>query len=172
MSKRKLYPRGRGDRVFFWYFLTLTLLSWAAAITLYLIGEKPRWSSWIVLLCLPPLVLVLLHFMQQIPRDMGDPYANVISEIAEMGTQLGTLATFLKQEQIKVAESEAILRKLENEKAQLEPVVATHRETVNAILAAHSKITSSRAWKERAIGFISGVITSLLASILFELFRH
>lgn len=172
MAKRKLFSPVPGDRVFFWYFSSLTLIGWGVASAQYLTGNYAPWYYWTALVFAGPAVLVALYFLQRAPKDMDDPYAKVIIGIAEISRQLSGFAEFLKQEQIKVAESEATLKRLQDEKTQLEPVVSTYREVVNAILAAHAKTTASNAWKERALGFISGVLTSLLASLIFELFRQ
>ena len=112
-----------------------------------------------------------MYFTQTMPpEDAETRYSAIIADIGRMGTKLDALSKFLKEERAKIEESESVLRSLRNEKTQLEPVVTAHRETVEAILAAHARTTASRAWKERALGFMSGILTSLLATLLFELF--
>ena len=58
-----------------------------------------------------------------------------------------------------------------NEKAEREPIVSSQRETVEAILAAHSKRAVSKAWKERIIGFMLGMLASILAGVVYRLLQ-
>ena len=67
--------------------------------------------------------------------------------------------------------TESTLNKLQDEKQQLEPIVLSNRETVEAILAAHAARQRSNAWKERVIGFSLGALASMLASIIYGYFK-
>lgn len=118
------------------------------------------------------LIWLFSYIIQDEPKDEFGDYTLAIAKIESVSHQLSDLVNFLKQERQKVSESEATLRKLNDEKTQLEPVVLAQRDTVNAILSAHSRATASRAWKERALGFISGLFASLLAALVFEYFRR
>jgi hypothetical protein len=116
----------------------------------------------------------LLYSIQPTPGD-ADPFENytvAIQDIENIGNQLANLVGFLKQEREKVEESRATLRLLQSEKSELEPVVVAQRDAVNAILSAYTRTTASRVWKERALGFVSGLAASLLASLVFEYFRR
>jgi hypothetical protein len=170
MSKRKLYPPTRLDRQLLWAALIF-------GVSLYCVIA--RW--FVGPLGLPDLIAIALvvigiwvgvYFQQDQPKDDFEDYTVVIANIEGISKQLAETLSFLKQEQRRVAESEATLRKLRNEKTQLEPIVLAQRDTVNAILAAHSKATTSRAWKERALGFMSGLFASLLAAMVFEYFKR
>ena len=98
-------------------------------------------------------------------------YAVVIETVAGVKRQLSELSEFLDRERVRVEETEAIVRNLGQEKARLEPIVATHRETVDAILAANARYAARSAWKERLYGFALGVLASIVASFVFELLR-
>jgi len=173
MSKRRLYPARFGDRVLFWSLILFTLFNWFVRAVSYSIGELPAWYHWLILVFVGPAMLVVLYYIQDLPKEGAEnPYAKVIANIDSMGRQLTELAEFLKIEQRKVAESEATLKRLRDEKTELEPVVTTNREVVNAILTAHVKTTAKKAWKERVIGFMSGVLASFVVALLFEFFRH
>lgn len=114
------------------------------------------------------------YLFQDPPKNKvtEEEYTLVIADIEKIGEQLNRLEKFLKQERQKVLESEATLRKLQNEKTKLEPVISTQRETVEAILAAYGRTMASRAWKERIFGFMSGLLASFLAAMVFESFRR
>jgi len=173
MSKHKLYPTRSGDRGMFWFLVSLTLFGWFIRVVSYKSGELTEWYNWLVLLFAAPMMLVLLYVIHDLPKEGAeDAYIRVIANISNMGKQLSELAEFLKKEQMKVAESEATLKRLQDEQTQLEPVVATQRQTVNAILAANARTMAAKAWKERVLTFMSGVLASLLATMLFESLRR
>ncbi len=173
MSNRKLYPSNAQHRFFFWAAISCCLVGWGMALLGYRFWVSFEWYEWAFLLLGGPayFVYITIYFARQSPTEpIEEQYSMVIADIENMGKQLTTLADFLKTERTKVEESAAVVKRLQDEKIQLEPVVTAQRETVNAILAAHAKTTASHAWKERAIGFVSGVLTSLLATMLFEFF--
>jgi hypothetical protein len=105
-------------------------------------------------------------------KDEFGGYSAAITQIEHIDKQLYELVKFLKEERRKVAESEATVLKLQDEKTKLEPVVLAQRDTVNAILSAYARTTSSRVWKERGLGFISGLLASLVAAMVFDYFKH
>lgn len=173
MSKRKLYPISFWDRVLFWTGSLMITLGWPMAAWLYYRRGYLKIEDWFIGIILGPCILLATYIMQDRPAEGAqEQYSVVIADIESIGKQLTSLAAFLKSERAKVEESEITLRRLREEKTQLEPVVTTHRETVNAILAAHAKTTASRAWKERALGFIGGILASVLASMIFEFLRR
>ncbi len=58
----------------------------------------------------------------------------MIGKIAEIGRTLTSLSAFLEKEKQRVADSEGILKRLQDEKSRLEPIVKTQKETVDAIM--------------------------------------
>jgi hypothetical protein len=168
MSKRSLYPRERSDRLFFFYFVAVTLVASIMTIGAYLLGGGPSWQRSVLLLLVGPVGLAVTYFLQS-PTGQVDPYSRIISNITRMGGELNKLSEFLKQEQTKVAQSEAIVKRLQVERNDLKAIVAADRETVNAVLAAQARNNGS--WKERVIGFVSGVAASILAAWLYEYFH-
>jgi hypothetical protein len=173
MSKRKLYPSIFADRLFFWGIVVWWLFGWLVWASGYVNRATSLWYYWPIFQFVGPLMYAVLYRFQDLPKeDVKERYTVIIANIGSMEKQLNALAEFLKGERAKISESETTLQNLENEKARLEPVVMTQRETVNAILSAHAKTTALRARKERLLGFMSGVLTSLLASMIFEYLKH
>ena len=170
MPKRKLYPTRLLDRFLIWVVIVAILGSlWLT----YTTGPFLGWYHWLLLLVAAFSFWAIPYFLSDWGKeDVERKYSIVISNIESMGRQLTSLLEFLKQERTKLAEWEATLRRLQDEKTELEPVVTTYRGTVNAILSAHSRTTTSRVWKERALGFMSGLLTSLLASALLEYIKR
>jgi hypothetical protein len=116
---------------------------------------------------------IAVYVLQDQPHEeTGEEYTAVIGRIEGIEKQLSELSSFLKRERQKLQDSEVIISRLQNEKSKLEPIVLTQRETVEAILSAHTKRISATAWKERIAGFGLGVLASLIASVSYEYLKH
>ncbi len=73
---------------------------------------------------------------------------------------------FIERQQADLAETEAILARLRDERESLAPVVDADRATVRAILQAQEERTKASRWIDWLIGFAVGVAASLSASLL------
>jgi septal ring factor EnvC (AmiA/AmiB activator) len=165
--KRTLIPRGNADRVAAVLAILTTPLVVYASITY---GYP---DALILALCVVALLIMAYGYPQQIEDSASaNEYSAVIERISTIGKELSDLNRFLEGERTRVADIEATVRKLSDEKSKLEPVVSTQRETVEAILAAHSERTARQAWKERLLGFALGVIASLIASFVYGYFHR
>jgi hypothetical protein len=120
------------------------------------------------------LLLILTYGLQDQPVQTADAdeYSAIIEMISRIAKQFVELSAFLERERTRIAEGEATVRRLREEKTQLEPVISTQRAAVEAILAAHTARTAKSAWKERIFGFIFGVVASLVASFAYEYFKR
>ena len=165
--KRPLYPSSSRDRLLFWLSVT------AAVLTVYFLARGLYWAA-LSNACATIYNFGLSYFKRDktIASDSVGEYEQVINSISAIGVQLNQLNAFLVREQQKVEDAKATVQELDSERAALEPVVATHRATVEAILSAHSERMAKSAWKERLIGFGIGIIASVLASVIYELFKH
>jgi sensor c-di-GMP phosphodiesterase-like protein len=132
-----------------------------------------QWWALTFTACTVVLLIAAYAFPERkIPSTSTDEYSAVIETIGTIGKQLSVLSEFLEKERARVADTEATVKKLNEEKTELEPLVHTQREIVDAILAAHSKRTAKHAWKERLFGFALGVVASLIASFVYEYFKR
>jgi hypothetical protein len=118
-------------------------------------------------------LIVAYVFQDQVNHgNDANEYSAIIARIGNMGTQLAELNTFLSREKLRVAEAEATVKKLSDEKNKLEPVVLTQRQTVEAILSAHAQSVAKNVWKERSVGFLLGIGASLAASFVYEYLKR
>ena len=171
MAKRHLVPSDSSDRWFLFWLLT-ALITAFVVIVLFFGSKEVKWFHLVEMAVGLLLVWFVSYLLQSPPKDESERYTAVIANIEGIGKQLDELAKFLKTERERVTESQATLKNLQDEKTQLEPVVLAQRDTVNAVLAAYTRTTASRVWRERAIGFVMGLLASLLASLIFELARR
>jgi fructose-specific phosphotransferase system IIC component len=164
--KRKFYPDDGLSRITFWLGI-LNLIGFvyntsAGNIFYSIIGGLGVFTSFVG----------VYVFRDQFVQPDTNSYSTVLAQVSKMGKQLSDLGLFLEQESKRVADTEDILSKLQEEKTKLEPVILSQRETVDAILAAHSKRNASNVWKERVMGFVLGLLASLLAGIIYDFFKH
>lgn len=117
---------------------------------------------------------IMAYVFPEEPTGGGgvDEYSEVIAKISGIGKHLSDLNEFLEKERRRVADTEATVRSLNEEKTKLEPLVLTQRETVEAILAAHAARTARQVWKERLFAFAFGVAASITASFVYEYFKR
>jgi len=166
--KRTIIPKSTTDRVF-------VLVSLSCAITstiLLLVAGADRVGQLGLGVAAFGLGIAYLLQDQRETANSAAEYTTVISNITGIVTQLADLNAFLERERTRIKENEATVKRLSDEKAKLEPVVLTHRETIEAILSAHSQRTAKNVWKERALGFVFGVASSLAASLVYDYIRR
>jgi hypothetical protein len=120
--KRQIIPPSSGDRIV----ASLGLLCLVLAIAFRIVA--PDYG-----------LTILSSFLLGTVEQSGntEEYSKIISEITAIGSQLSNLSGFLERERARVADTEATVQKLNEERAQLEPVVLTQRQAVEAILSAH-----------------------------------
>lgn len=105
-----------------------------------------------------------------IGENLASDYTAIIGQVTGLSAQLADIGSFLRQQQSQIADTEAILAKLKDEKKMLEPIILTQRETVEAIMSSHASRLARNVWKERLIGFLLGLLASVIASIIYGLF--
>ncbi|MEK6407056.1 MAG: hypothetical protein AABN34_08850 [Acidobacteriota bacterium] len=164
--KRRFYPSTRTDRQGFWAGIANGLL---AVFILYL-GDY-WWAAFFGAVS-GSAAIVIYVFQDEPERGDSSEYSVVIAQIGGIEKQLSELSTFLERERKRVAETETTLSKLEEEKTKLEPIVLSQRETVEAILTAHSSRIARNAWKERLVGFILGTMASIAAAYIYGYFKR
>ena len=164
--KRSLYPESTVNRVTFWFGVVwVSLCIWKVNSGDFVFAA--------VCACFTVFDFIFVYVFPSKPvQGASDEYTAVISRIKGIEDELSKLSGFLNQERKRVTDTESILSKLKDERTKLEPIVSANRETVDAILAAHSARQRSNAWRERFIGFSFGILASLIASILYSYFKQ
>jgi len=160
----RLFPKSRRDRV---GALVGAICLVIAVRLVFKADDLFGYTLLVVNLMVGALHLVLAYFVQD--REVGggeSEYKRAIGELDSTRNALEKLAVFLESKRKRVEETEQTLKRLQAEKTALEPLVSTQRETVEAILAAHSQTLRRGLWKDRAFGFGLGVLSSLAAGAI------
>jgi hypothetical protein len=164
-AKRKLYPTQGPERFLLW----MGLLGFTAiAIMIRLSPIAFGWLDWLSFVMILVAWWALIYFIQTPSYVEFTEYSEVRQTLRDIEGQVAILGDFLKQEHQKFKISDAVVARLKAEHAELTPMVNAERVTVRAVLAAHARETASTVWKERAIGFVSGFLTSLIGSMVFS----
>jgi hypothetical protein len=99
-------------------------------------------------------------------------FDNRIKELDEVEISLKNLIAFIENQKESIIDTESSLRRLQKEKNELEPIVNTDKETIQAILQQQEKRTWENRWIERFIGFGLGIAASIIASIIYGLIKR
>ncbi|WP_321448435.1 hypothetical protein [uncultured Cohaesibacter sp.] len=89
-----------------------------------------------------------------------------IKKIEQTKTSLKGLIVYLESQQDKIAEGEALIKSLKAQEDAIKPILGVNEKTVAAILDAQANRNKENIWKERFIGFGSGVVASIVAALI------
>jgi sensor c-di-GMP phosphodiesterase-like protein len=92
-----------------------------------------------------------------------------INELDNVKSSLLNLNTFIEEQKTIIIEQQKIIDKLQEKNNELEPIVNSNQKTVDAIIKESERKTKKNIWKERFIGIIMGIISSLIAGFLWKI---
>jgi len=98
--------------------------------------------------------------------EKPDIYKQQIAALTEVEKNLDNLNRFIKQQKQQLNDSQTILNDLRVEHEKLKPIVSEDEKVVNAILEAQQEHQRKSVWIDRGFGFVAGVFSSMLASLL------
>ncbi|WP_157256669.1 hypothetical protein [Methyloversatilis discipulorum] len=81
---------------------------------------------------------------------------------------LTDLEAFILSKKQEISVTQDLLNKLQEQKAEIEPIVTANQEVVNALFAQQRKEMEKGLWLERGISFALGVLASLIASVIWH----
>lgn len=104
-------------------------------------------------------------------QNQSPSFTQQINELDRTEIGLKNLQDFVTKQKQELKETQDLLSKLEQEREKIEPLLKADRALVDALLEQYYQIqirkNEENVWKERGIGFIIGVASSLVASILW-----
>jgi hypothetical protein len=165
----KLIPTSRRDRQFL--FIGIACLLFSVLMSSFLIKTSFGVFLLVINILSSVINIVGVYFSPDMTESTeGVEYAQMVAHLDGTREVLKNLSTFLERERLRINQAEQTVSRLEGERAALEPVVKTQRETVEAILRAHTSTVRAYAWKDRLMGFGIGVLSSMVAgTILYAL---
>ncbi|WP_340051108.1 hypothetical protein [Pseudomonas proteolytica] len=103
-------------------------------------------------------------------RLESNNYITQLSQLNNTEQNIKQLLEFVSSQKTALREAEDSLFKLRSEKERLQPLLDSDKATIEAIFKAQEDRASSSVWKERTIGFASGIVASLIASFIWYIF--
>lgn len=99
--------------------------------------------------------------------DFVATYEAQLDQIDRVASSVKNLQEFLDAERSRIEASQKAISTLRAEEAALRPVIEAERQAIDAIFALQAEKQAQNVWWERSYGFISGVVASLLASLIW-----
>ena len=95
-----------------------------------------------------------------------------LAELDEVARSVRQLGRFVESQKETIRSEQESLELLQDERESLEPIVQSEREVVEALFAAQDRRQRGRRWFDIGIGFITGVLGSIVASIILGSVRR
>lgn len=95
-------------------------------------------------------------------------YSVQIDNLHETQRSIQELMSFVNQQQVRIDETEKLLAELERRKDEPQPIVEANQESVDALFAEQESRLSSQMWWDRFYGFLSGIVASLIATVVWQ----
>src|SRR5690606_39022865 len=92
-----------------------------------------------------------------------------IQELEKLDSGLTQLSSFIQSQKAQLNEKQAVISELERKRSELEPIVNSHSEIVEAIFKVQEQRAQRSKWLDLGIGFALGILGSLIASVIFKL---
>lgn len=155
--------------------LIITSLFFTVFYILYFLSPKNERRKFLFSLIGMTIALLLAFFLYIISMDKSREHLNPdiqiqLENLDDMEKSLSNLQNFIESQKTKLIESEEKLELLIKEQKKLKPLVETKKEVIEAIFSFQEERNNSKVWFNRFSGVIFGVLTSLLASFIYQLF--
>ena len=95
-----------------------------------------------------------------------------IQELEKLDAGLQKLTAFIAVQKDELTEKQAVIKQLEEKRTELEPIVRSQSEVVDAIFKVQEQRAKKQKWFDLSIGFVLGILGSLIASVIFKLINR
>lgn len=92
-----------------------------------------------------------------------------IEELEKLDQGLNKLSAFIQLQKEQLNEKQSVISELEKKRSQLEPIVESQAEVVDAIFKVQEQRAQRSKWIDLGIGFVLGILGSLIASVALQL---
>jgi tetrahydromethanopterin S-methyltransferase subunit F len=96
-------------------------------------------------------------------------YAKQAQKLDETRANIQALLEFVEDEKKQLQISQQVVQSLKAEHEKLKPIVDSDRKTIDALFSAQEARNQAALSSERWIGFIMGVVSSLVASLVWSI---
>ena len=103
-------------------------------------------------------------------QELKPEVQSQIEKLGQIEEALNDLKGFIDAQKSNLREAENRLNKLNEERDKLKPIVDADRKTIDALFSIQDERNRKNIWYERFIGAFFGILSSLIAALLFRLF--
>lgn len=102
-------------------------------------------------------------------KEKNKSFQTQIVQLNETEKNIKNLLAFVQTQKDSLHETEQALQKLKSERDKIQPLLQVDRATLETFFKVQEERATANVWRERVIGFISGLVASLLASVLWAI---
>lgn len=113
--------------------------------------------------------LSFLRFRDESGSDLKSEAQRQLKNLDEIQLSLTELQAFVATQRVNLIESEKKLDEIYQERDKLQPIIEADKETVEAIFALQEDRNRGKVWQERLIGAFFGILSSLIAALIYRL---
>jgi len=92
-----------------------------------------------------------------------------LDELDKFDEGLKNLTAFVQLQKEQLTEQQKVISELEKKRSELEPIVESQTEVVEAIFRVQEQREQTGKWFDIGLGFVLGIIGSLISSVIFKL---
>jgi len=96
---------------------------------------------------------------------------NQIQTLNSMSKNLKEMLDFIEIQKKNITDEQLLLENIQQQRKELEPLLNTDKQIVEAILTAQNKYEKKNIWIERAIAFFLGIASSMIGTLLYNRFK-
>lgn len=105
------------------------------------------------------------------PGERSSAYEKQIEVLDQVHRSIDNLKDFVTVQRKQLQEQQGVLEGLKDEREKLLPVVEADRQVVESLFRIQAERNLANVWKDYLIGFLLGILSSLIASLLWTLIR-
>jgi hypothetical protein len=95
-----------------------------------------------------------------------------LAELDRLKDSLQRLATFVDKESVQLRHEQQMVALLAKERSELEPIIRSQRQAIEQLFSEQERRSQRNKWKDISLGFAFGILSSLTASVFFEIVRQ
>lgn len=104
-------------------------------------------------------------------REQNLTYEKQLETLTQVQSSIDNLKLFVSNQKQQLQEQQAVIQGLKTEKDKLQPLVEADKQVVEALFRIQAERNQSSVWFERLIGFLIGIVSSLVASLIWSAVR-
>jgi cell shape-determining protein MreC len=112
------------------------------------------------------------YYKRERLREQNLKYEKQLEILDQVQQSIDNLKNFVNKQREQLKSQQDVLETLKSEKKKLEPIVKADRDVVESLFRIQAERNKSNIWVDRLVGFLLGIVGSLLASMIWTTVRR